>query len=65
MSKITINVGGTDVSTDNDQLAMTCKANWDRTPQLCQDFHDFATYLAFERANAAGKVRIFGSGNKS
>lgn len=65
MSKITINVGGADVSTDNDQLAVTCKANWDRNPQLHQDFHDFTTYLAFERARAAGKVKIFGSGAKS
>jgi len=42
-------------------LEARCKARWDRDPALREEHADnFAGYLAFEKANAAGLVKIYG-----
>lgn len=38
-----------------------CKAVWDKTPGLRAEYGDhFASYLAFERARVAGRVKVLG-----
>ena len=38
-----------------------CKARWDRDPELREEFNDnLASYVAFEKANAGGLVKIYG-----
>lgn len=37
-----------------------CKANWDRDEKVRGEFSSYEAYLAFERANAEGKIRILG-----
>lgn len=37
-----------------------CKRAWDRDPKIRAEFSSFENYFAFEKANAAGKVRVFG-----
>lgn len=40
-------------------LEERCKLEWDRSAALREEFSSLAAYTAFQKANAAGKVRIF------
>ncbi len=47
---------------DRYQIEKDCKANWDKSPQLRDEFNDnFGSYLAYEVAMANGQVKILGS----
>ena len=53
-----------DADTSHLSLDERCKAKWDKSPRLRAEYRDqFTNYLAYERANAAGKVKVLG-GNK-
>lgn len=48
-----------DTSVDNLPLEERCKATWDKDAKVQAEFGgNYAAYLAFEKANAAGNVRI-------
>jgi ClpP class serine protease len=40
-------------------LEERCQATWDRDPALREEYSSFAAYLAFEKANAGGLVKIY------
>lgn len=59
---ITIDTGSAGkATTQHDPVSVEAAARWKREPALRAEFGDnFDTYAAFERAQAAGKIRIHG-----
>ena len=49
-------------ATEDDQLPVEdrCKAKWEKDAAIRAEFGDYATYLAFEKAHATGRVKILG-----
>ena len=45
---------------DHSELEATCAQEWRRNAALRQEFASLDQYLAFKKAAAAGRVKIFG-----
>ena len=44
----------------SEQIEARCKATWKSDSAIRSEFFSLESYTAFERANAAGRIRIFG-----
>jgi hypothetical protein len=53
-----------DGSMPQEQVAAVARQEWQNTPSLHREFTSEATYVAFRKAEAAGRVRILGSARK-
>jgi hypothetical protein len=53
-----------DSTMSQEQVAAVARQEWQHTPSLHREFTSEATYVAFRKAEAAGRVRILGSARK-
>lgn len=44
---------------DAKTIEQRCAAEWERSPRIREEFMTLEAYTAFEKASAAGRVRIY------